>query len=90
VARIRTEVVLDEVVIRQAQAVADRTGQSRDAVIEEALRRQWAGQSLDDVLRQVRSRDNLSAEEALALAYRERDAARAERRPAAPGQHGAP
>lgn len=89
-ARIRTEVELDEVVIRQAQAAADRTGQSRDAVIEEALRRQLAGQSHDDVLRQLRSRDNLSAEEALALAYHERDAARAERRQAAPGQHGAP
>jgi Ribbon-helix-helix protein, copG family len=79
-ARVRTEIELDEGVLRQAQAAAEGSGRSRDDVIEEALRAQLAGRALDTVLRRVRERSNLSTEEALKLAYSERDAGRVERR----------
>ena len=79
-AKVRTEVELDEAVLRQAQAAAEDSGRSRDDVIEEAVRRQLAGQALDEVMRRVGERAGLTAEEALELAYSERDADRAERR----------
>lgn len=86
-ARIRTEVELDEAVLRQAQAAAENSGRSRDDVIEEALRRQLGGGALDDVLHRVRAASDLSAEQALELAYSERDAERAQRRQARPQAH---
>jgi hypothetical protein len=79
-ARIRTEVELDEAVLRQAQTAAESSGRSRDDVIEEALRRQLGGRALDHVLHRVRAISDLSAEQALNLAYIERDTERAERR----------
>ena len=86
-ARIRTEVELDEAVLQQAQTAAESSGRSRDDVIEEALRRQLAGEALDDVLHRARAASDLSADEALELAYSERDAERAERRQARPSVH---
>jgi hypothetical protein len=79
-ARVKTEIELDEVVLRQAQAAAEGSGRSLDDAIEEALRAQLAGRALEAALRRVRVRSSLSAEEALQLAYSERDADRVERR----------
>ena len=86
-ARIRTEVELDEAVLRQAQTAADSSGRSGDDVIEKALRRQLARGALDDVLHRARAANDLSADEALELAYSEGDAERAERRQARPQVH---
>lgn len=72
-----TRVELDEDALQQAQTAAERTGRSRDDVIEEAVRGQLAGQALDGVLRRVRARSDLTADQALQLAYAERDAMRA-------------
>lgn len=77
--RVRTEVELDEAVLRETEAAAARTGRDRDEVIEDVLRRELAGRRLDEVIARVRARSDLTGEQALALAYQERDALRAER-----------
>lgn len=91
VPKVRTEVELDEDVLRRAQAAAERTGRNRDDVIEDAVRRHLSAAGddpgpvdpgaldLDGVLARVRPRSQLTDDEALRLAVDEQAAYRAGR-----------
>lgn len=81
-ARIRTELRLDEELLRLAQERAEATGRDRDDVIEEALRRQLQADELGELIERVRARSGLSDQHALGLAYAELKAMRGERRAA--------
>ena len=73
----KTTIYIDADVLRSARILAARSGRRDSDVVEEALR-EYAGLALVD---RVRSRNtDLSAEEAVALAYDELHAMRQERR----------
>ncbi len=78
-ARVDARVALDDEVLRTVDAVAERVGSSREAVLEDSVRRGLAARTLGEVLAQVRARGNLGADEALRLAYEEVRAARGAR-----------
>lgn len=78
--RVKTEIELDEELLRWAEERASRSGRSRDAVLEEAVRRgRQGGSSLTDIASAVWERSDLTAQQAMALARAETDALRAER-----------
>ena len=82
--KVRIEIEVEEDVLERATAAAQQAGRSRDEFLEDALRRQLASGALAGVLERVRARSGeLTGDEALELAYAERDALRAERRAAA-------
>ena len=80
-ARVNTQVQLDERLLERVEQRARATGRNRDQIIEDALRRQL-DDDLQDVLANVRERSDLTGEQALELAYAELEAMRAERRAA--------
>jgi hypothetical protein len=81
-ARVNTQVELDERLLELVEQRATATGRDRDEVIEEALRRQIEDESFEEVLETVRQRSDLTDEQALELAYTELKAMRAESRAA--------
>ncbi len=82
-ADIEVPVTLDAALWDRVDAVAERSGRSRDEVIRDLLRRDLAGTALAAVLAKVRGRDELTADEALQLAAEEKAEARAQARAAA-------
>lgn len=85
VARVDARVELDDEVLRTVDAVAQQLGSSREAVLEDSVRRGLAGRTLGEVLAQVRGRGDLAEDEASQVAYEEVRAVRAARR----GERGA-
>lgn len=81
-ARVNTQVQLDERLLALIEQRASATGRARDEIIEDALRRQLDDDSFQQVVAAVRQRSDLTDEQALELAYTELDAMRAERRAA--------
>lgn len=81
-ARKKTTVYLDEGLLRQAKVAAARAGQHDYEVIEAALRRYLGFEVVDRVWAR-NAAEPLDPDEALALAYEELDAIRAERRASA-------
>lgn len=81
-ARVNTQVQLDERLLALIEQRASATGRDRDEVIEDALRRQLEDDSFQQVLATVRQRSDLTDEQALELAYTELNEMRAERRAA--------
>lgn len=76
-AKTKTTVYIDDDVLRAARVLAARTGRRDSEVVEEALR-EYTGSGVID---RVRARNtDLTAEEALTLAYEELHALRRERR----------
>ena len=75
-ARTKATVYLDPDVLRATRVHAARKGKRDSDVVEEALR-EYLGLALID---RIRSRSDLSAEEAMELAYKELHAMRRERR----------
>lgn len=78
-ARVRTQVQLDESLLELVERRASAIGRDRDEVIEDAVRRQLEGDELAELIAGVRQRSDLSDEQALKLAYAELKAMRAER-----------
>jgi len=81
-ARVNTQVALDERLLALIEQRASATGRDRDQIIEDALRRQLDDDSFQQVLAAVRQRSDLTDEQALEVAYSELDTMRAERRAA--------
>ncbi len=81
--RVKAEFELDGDLLQLADERALATGRPRDQVIEDALRRQLQPGTLARLMAEVRSRSDLSEQEASSLAYAELDTVRAERRAAA-------
>lgn len=77
--RVRTEVELDDDLLRLAEDRAAAIGKPRDRVIEDALRRQLQPSRLAQLAAKVRARSDLTDEQAVELAYSELEAERAER-----------
>lgn len=77
--RVKTEVELDEKLVERIDKRANATGRPRHEVIQEALRDQFQGRSLTEILNDLPGFDDLTDEESLELAYEELDAMRAER-----------
>jgi plasmid stability protein len=77
-ARSKATVYLDPEVLRAMRIRAARTGRRDSDVVEDALR-EYLGL---DVIDRIRSKSDLSSDEALRLAYEELDAMRRERRAA--------
>jgi hypothetical protein len=78
-ARVRTELEIDEQLLRLIDERAAASGQARDEIVEDALRRQLRAREFALLVADVRRRSGLTDDEALALAYSELDAIRAER-----------
>lgn len=78
-ARVGARVELDDEVLRTVDAVALRLGSSREAVLEDSVRRGLAARNLGEVLAQVRARGDLGEDEASRVAYEEVRAVRAAR-----------
>lgn len=79
--RVRTEIEIDQELLRWAEERAAGSGRSRDEVLEDAVRRgRQGGQSLIEIASAVWERSDLTGQEAMALAREEADAARAEQR----------
>lgn len=79
--RVRAEIEIDQELLRWADEQASRSGRSRDAVLEEAVRRgRQAGSSLVEIASTVWERSDLTGQDAMALARAETEAVRAERR----------
>jgi hypothetical protein len=77
-ARRKTTVYLDEGLLRQTKVAAARAGKREYEVIEAALQ-QYLGLDVLDRVWARNAADPLDPDEALALAYKELDAFRAER-----------
>jgi len=82
-ARVKAEFELDSELLQLAEDRAAATGTPRDRLVEDALRRVLEPGALTALAAEVRSRSNLTEDQATRLAYDELDAARAERRGAA-------
>jgi hypothetical protein len=77
-AKQKTTLYLDEDVLRQTEAAAAGSGRDESAVVEDALRRYLGLEVVDQVW--ARTAGNaLNPDEALALAYEELRASRAQR-----------
>lgn len=74
---VRIPVTLDAALWARVDAIAERSGRSRDQVIRDSLRRDLAGVALAAVLAKVRGRDELTGDEALRLVAEEKARARA-------------
>lgn len=78
--RVRTEIEMDQQLLRWAEEHAARSGRSRDEVLEEAVRRgRQASRSLTEIASAVWERSDLTGQEAMALARTETEAVRRER-----------
>ena len=77
-AKVEAAVRLDDDVLRQLDAAAGRLGRSRDDLIEDSIRRDFAGQLLTSVFAAVDQSGSteLTEQEALAIGYDELDEAR--------------
>ena len=73
-AKVKTTVYLEEDMLREIRVAAARRGRSVSELVEDALRRSM----LSGLIESVRSRSDLSEEEALELAYSELHAMRRE------------
>ncbi|MCA1706909.1 MAG: hypothetical protein LC808_28060 [Actinobacteria bacterium] len=82
--KVDAQVELDAALLTTVDAVAERLGIARDAVIEDSIRRGLAARVLGDVLTRTRDRSGLSEEDAAELAYNELKMTRAARRNAPP------
>ena len=74
-AKVKTTVYLEEDVLREIRVTAARRGRTVSELVENALRRS----TLSGLIESIRSRSDLSEEEALELAYSELHAMRRER-----------
>lgn len=72
------EVELDDELLRRVDEQVAATGRPRSDVIAEAVRRQYGGDRMREVLAEVRQRSGLSEREAMDLAVSELAAVRAE------------
>jgi len=77
-AKQKTTLYLDETVLRQTAAAAAGSGRDESAVVEDALRR-YLGLEVVDQVWSRNAETALAPDEALALAYEELRAFRAER-----------
>ncbi len=75
-AKVRTTVTIDEELLRALKVRGARTGKSDGEVIEQALRRELGF----DLLEQLWERNDLSEDEAMALAVEAREWGRSRRR----------
>jgi plasmid stability protein len=74
-AKVKTTVYVDEDVLRKIRVSAARRGRTVSELVEDALRMS----TLSGLIESIRSRSDLSEEEALELAYSELHAMRRER-----------
>lgn len=74
-AKVKTTVYLEEDVLREIRVTAARRGRTVSKLVEDALRMS----TLSGLIESIRSRSDLSEEEALELAYSELHAMRRER-----------
>ena len=74
-AKVKTTVYVDEDVLREIRVTAARRGRTVSKLVEDALRMS----TLSGLIESIRSRSDLSEEEALELAYSELHAMRRER-----------
>lgn len=78
--RVRTEIEIDQELLRWADEQAARRGRSRDEVVEEAIHRaRRAGRSLVEIASTVWERSDLTGQEAMALARAEAQTVRTAR-----------
>jgi predicted transcriptional regulator len=80
VGRVGAALQLDDELLRNVDAIATRAGTSRDAVLEDSVRRGLAARALGEVLAGVRARGGLSEDASAGIAYQELRAARTARR----------
>ena len=71
---------LDDELLRNVDAVATRAGTSREAVLEDSVRRGLAARALGEVLAGVRARGGLSEDASAEIAHGELRDARTARR----------
>lgn len=74
-AKVKTTVYVEEDVLREIRVTAARRGRTVSELVEDALRRS----TLSGLIESIRSRSDLSEEEALELAYSELHTMRRER-----------
>jgi hypothetical protein len=79
-AKVDTHVKLDDEVLRTVDSVAEELGHTREQVLEDSVRRGLAARSIGEVLARVRTRSDLSEDQATEVAYDEVKAVRAARR----------
>jgi predicted transcriptional regulator len=79
-ARVDTALELDDELLRNVDAIATRAGTSREAVLEDSVRRGLAARALGEVLAGVRARGGLSEDASAEIAYQELRGARTARR----------
>lgn len=78
--KIGATVEIDSVLWQRLEAVANRSGRTRDELIEDSVRRALAGRVIAGIFAQAAATSDLDEFQADALAYGELDAARAARR----------
>jgi hypothetical protein len=78
--RVAAAVQLDDELLRNVDAIATRAGMSREAVLEDSVRRGLAARALGEVLAGVGARGGLSEDASAEIAYRELRDARTARR----------
>lgn len=79
-ARVGAGLELDDELLRNVDAIATRAGTSREAVLEDSVRRGLAARALGEVLAGVRARGGLSEDTSAEIAYQELRGARTARR----------
>lgn len=84
-ARVGAALQLDDELLRNVDAIATRAGTSREAVLEDSVRRGLAAMALGEILANVRARAALTEDAAADTAYQELRAARAARSRRVPG-----
>ena len=78
--RVGAALQLDDELLRNVDAIATRAGTSREAVLEDSVRRGQAARALGEVLASVRARGGLSEDASAEIAYQELRDARTARR----------
>lgn len=78
VTRVGTQVQLDDALLGRIDDLARQLGRSRDELIEDSLRREVAGRSLERLFVRTSEEDELTPDQAATLAYTELDALRAD------------
>jgi predicted transcriptional regulator len=78
--RVGAALQLDDELLRNVDAIATRAGTSREAVLEDSIRRGLAARALGEVLAGVRARGGLSEDASSEIAYQELREARTARR----------
>lgn len=76
--RVGTQVQLDDALLGRIDDLARQLGRSRDELIEDSLRREVAGRSLERVFARTSEGNELTSDQAAVIAYTELDALRAE------------